>query len=636
MPTATPAKRARQRRVPSVPLPPTPPDVDRDTTLRGMRLTVAGRQYTIGGNIEGDPALAATIDGAATLRLPVRDTDGALRDALGTEAQLLDTGVVATVNGIDYALQQAEYGDGLVTLTMEDAVKERLSRYTRFLSMQRSRTATFPRFAQRLIEEASRPPLLPLASFIPELADAQAIPRPHAPGAAGKARGTGAAATNFTVKGQRATAFQLQMIDGLLTEAQRLNASPRVMVALIMAATQESRMGADMPKTGNDDEGILQQGRNWVSVAQAKNPAYAARAFLTGGLNDRGAPGWKQVHGNLKTVPGGYESAIKAVQISVGGYAQWQAESERTVQAWTGAEGDVGVVEVEPYEFTRGERRGRRESSWDAIGRYAEERAWYWWANLNTAHLASGNELRAASPSLEIHGDEPWLLTEPAWTWNPRRSIAEVTFKVSAERWGVQIGAVVACSEEPIRGRFIVAETSGFMVNPEVDVTLRRPVEKRQEPRQDAQIRTVSSTSRAAAIFSSSSSSSLTGGARQIVEAAASLASQIGGEGVYVGSDFRAGSTTSSGNVSDHSSNDATRAARDIGVRGINLITGPPSARLDRAVVAIGQAFGRSYSGGVRIVDTFQWRGYRVQIIWRTPEYGGHMGHIHIGARRGG
>lgn len=25
----------------------------------------------------------------------------------------------------------------------------------------------------------------------------------------------------------------------------------------------------------------------------------------------------------------------------------------------------------------------------------------------------------------------------------------------------------------------------------------------------------------------------------------------------------------------------------------------------------------------------------RIQGIWRTPEYGGHMGHIHIGARRG-
>ena len=28
------------------------------------------------------------------------------------------------------------------------------------------------------------------------------------------------------------------------------------------------------------------------------------------------------------------------------------------------------------------------------------------------------------------------------------------------------------------------------------------------------------------------------------------------------------------------------------------------------------------------------WRGFRVQIIWHTPEYGGHLGHIHVGVRR--
>jgi hypothetical protein len=49
--------------------------------------------------------------------------------------------------------------------------------------------------------------------------------------------------------------------------------------------------------------------------------------------------------------------------------------------------------------------------------------------------------------------------------------------------------------------------------------------------------------------------------------------------------------------------------------------------------------FGKNYSGGQRVVDTFTWKNaddgksYRIQIIWRTPEYGGHMGHIHVGAR---
>ena len=125
------------------------------------------------------------------------------------------------------------------------------------------------------------------------------------------------------------------------------------------------------------------------------------------------------------------------------------------------------------------------------------------------------------------------------------------------------------------------------------------------------------------------------GGAKGIVDNAFSIAHRTGGNRVYVGSGYRPGSTTTSGNVSDHTGNDASKAARDIGYQGRDLLTGPPAPELDHAVVAIGKAFGRDYGDGKHsIVDTFYWRGYRVQIIWRTPAFGGHMGHIHVGVKR--
>ncbi len=129
------------------------------------------------------------------------------------------------------------------------------------------------------------------------------------------------------------------------------------------------------------------------------------------------------------------------------------------------------------------------------------------------------------------------------------------------------------------------------------------------------------------------------GGARGIVEQAAVLAAEVGGKGVFVGSSHRPGDVLASGQPSDHSQNGDRLAARDIGVRGRNLLTGPPSRRLDKAVVAIGHAFGRpgygnGRSGPYQDADTFVWKGYRIQIIWRTPKWGGHMGHIHIGAKK--
>lgn len=125
------------------------------------------------------------------------------------------------------------------------------------------------------------------------------------------------------------------------------------------------------------------------------------------------------------------------------------------------------------------------------------------------------------------------------------------------------------------------------------------------------------------------------GGARGIVDQAYAIARRVGGSSIYVASAFRPGDRVGSGSPSDHSGNDRHRAARDIAKSGTNVFTGPPSAELDRAVVAIGKAFGRNYgtgrSGAFQNADTFIWRGYRVQIIWRTPRWGGHNGHIHIG-----
>lgn len=127
---------------------------------------------------------------------------------------------------------------------------------------------------------------------------------------------------------------------------------------------------------------------------------------------------------------------------------------------------------------------------------------------------------------------------------------------------------------------------------------------------------------------------STAGGARGIVEQAVAIAQKAGGDSIYVGSDHRPGERLPSGQPSDHSRDDAGMAARDIGKRGVDLIHGPPSPELDRATVAIGKAFGRDYGDGRgAVIDTFAWRGFRVQVIYRTSAYGGHLGHQHLGVR---
>jgi hypothetical protein len=118
--------------------------------------------------------------------------------------------------------------------------------------------------------------------------------------------------------------------------------------------------------------------------------------------------------------------------------------------------------------------------------------------------------------------------------------------------------------------------------------------------------------------------------AKAIVEKAVAIAAPYG---TYVCSSYRPGETLAGGGLSDHAGNDANRAARDISVPGIDCLHGPPQPNLDQAAVAIGKYFGRTYGlGAVVDADTFAWHGHRIQIIYRTPKYGDHRGHIHIGA----
>lgn len=322
----------------------------------------------------------------------------------------------------------------------------------------------------------------------PRATAATATPPAATPGDAGGRPGVGDAA-GITVKGQPATAAQRATIDQCLQEARELGASNRVMVAVVMAITQESEAGNPAltrrgDAAGPDSRGPFQQRTAWGPLETRMDPAGSTRLFLTANKG-HGVQGWKIVHGGLKNAPGDLSRAINKVQISQypDAYARHQAEAERTVAAWTGTEGaDFGTDAR--YDFTRGERGGARESSWEASGRLAEEVGWRRWAAGNVLYFASDQELRQAAPSLTIRGDEPWLLSRPAWDWGTGRAVAEVTLRVLADRWGVMPGGVVVLSTGgPIDGRWIVATVGGSRLDSrEVTITLRRPTMRRPEP----------------------------------------------------------------------------------------------------------------------------------------------------------
>lgn len=288
--------------------------------------------------------------------------------------------------------------------------------------------------------------------------------------------GVGTAAV--TVKGKRATSRQRHTIELVLKEAAAENASRRVMVAVVMTITQESTAGANMG--GGAHIGPYQQSSTWGTYSARMDPTRATRAFLAA---------WKHAHGSLRTAPGDLASAIEAVQHSGQPrlYAQWQGEATRTVTTYLGHDGlgaGASRTYAKRYEFTRGERNGQRETSWDAMGRLAEEVHARRWAAANVLHYVSDDELRAGVASLSMGGDEAWLIARPTWEWGARRTITEMVLRVLADRWDVMPGGVLIDERDgPTNGRWLVHAVSGTSLDsPEATVTLRRPVRLAAEP----------------------------------------------------------------------------------------------------------------------------------------------------------
>lgn len=296
-------------------------------------------------------------------------------------------------------------------------------------------------------------------------------------GQAGRTRGVGNA--EIKVKGVRATAKQRSTIDGVLQEAQSERASRRVMIAAIMCITQESGAGV-LEEPSGAHLGPFQQEASafYGSAAQRRDPTHSTSRFLAE---------WKRVNGGIKKAPGDLATGIELVQRSGRPdlYRQWEPEATRTVDHVL-ASGDVGeATYIKRYLFTRGERHGARENSWDAMARLVGEVGAYRWAAGNVLYAVSGDELRAGAASLTIDGDEPWLLAPPQWSWANNRAVVEVTLRVLADRWDVMPGAAVIMHDKfgVTSGRYMVWNVAGDRLDsPVATVVLRRPTRLKAEP----------------------------------------------------------------------------------------------------------------------------------------------------------
>ncbi|MFN8623363.1 MAG: hypothetical protein U0869_21715 [Chloroflexota bacterium] len=308
----------------------------------------------------------------------------------------------------------------------------------------------------------------------------------RAPGLADGAR--------VTVKGEPADAEQRRNITTILTvgSSQEFNAPRPVLIAAIMTATQESVIrntrGGD-----RDSAGVFQQrpSQGWGTYAQVTDVAHAAGKFF--------GPAVKAYRADPRI---SLNDLCQHVQKSgtPNAYGQWESEATRTVDAFTGgaAQSFTGTgahaqSRTRRYAFQRGQN-GKRENTWDCLGRLMDEVGWRRFAVRNTLYLISEEDLFASRPRLTVSEALPWVDSidgsilmgrkRPAKRDDARNpSVGELTVICRADRWIAPPGSTVEVEEMgPFDGRWLVAGTPRGLFSRDASIALRKPIAALPEP----------------------------------------------------------------------------------------------------------------------------------------------------------
>lgn len=309
-------------------------------------------------------------------------------------------------------------------------------------------------------------------------------------------------------------------------------------------------------------------------------------------------------------------------------YDQYRTQAQRILKEWGTTGGGLSRGQIfKPYKFWV----KRDETYWDAILRWAKEVEWRAFFSGGEFYYISEEDLYASrSRYTLIEGEDGISLIDGEQDY--RKKYNKLSVQARLHRWQVPPGTICTVAEMgSMDGRYLVETISRSLYSPEATIDAKTPTPELPEPRPEVR------QQGGGAVSPDNPEVNIDGGAAEIVNQAISIAISNGGSGVYVGNTKRDPVKLSGGSYEDHAEFNRMRAAADIGVRGVDMLHGPPPKQLDRAVVALGRAFGRDYgngtSGAFQNADNIQYRGFRIQIIWRTPEWGGHMGHIHFGVR---
>jgi NlpC/P60 family len=434
--------------------------------LRGSRFEYEIDRAVVSGTI------SRSIEGASTLELAVIDPNLELLNAafVTKDSDL-------AIEGFVYRLVQvAKVGDR-VTLTFENMVAAVLRKFVEPRKALRG-AVTRAQFAASLFKEARKE--LPLGSrFVTPTTAITSAPGRLSESKRDLERLPGFAPNALvTVKNKVADAEQREVIGRALDTGQQLRVSRKLMVCVVMTGTQESAC-RNLKGGDRDSVGFLQQRPSQGWPASRVIETDSAEFFKRAVAEDRKRPSLQ--HWEL----------CQAVQRSAfpRAYAAWKAEAERTVDAYTGKgdpKQDEPVTPAGRFEFRRGSLEdGTVESSWEALGRLAEEVNWRRFVSgpqdrdlyfisdkalMRSRPRARITQLRGGIDYIDFDVDEAKRVNTASFRAQATVSIAEPGSVIEVYGMGVA------------DGRWLVSEWSRGLWDPFSDTTLTTPEAALPEP----------------------------------------------------------------------------------------------------------------------------------------------------------
>lgn len=483
-------------RLPSSSLVKPPSDLD----LAKLNLALKGfhNENIVECVTEGE--IEQTIEGASTLTFRLLDYERILQDS-----PFLGKGVISEVDGLYFSLVGVGKEEDIFSLTFEDREVYYLRQYNSYLAAAWG-TTTRAEFIRSMVKEVKE---IRIPFVCPELDDT-ITPGDMSRGSLTddqQRRSGWSFSARVTSKNAPADQGQRAIIALIINIGLQRGARRKVIVCAMMTATQESN-NRNLEGGDRDSAGVFQQrpSQGWGTYEQVTDPVYATNKFY-----DKAIP-YDSEHPLAE-----YTVVCQAVQSSnyPDAYAAWRTEAEHNLtefgivgsdkQDSSGASNNqksqtpysnwtpASVGAGNEQQFRRGQmttdasgkKTVKKEDSWEASLRLADEVAWRRFIVAGKFYYASEPYLFKSKPQYVIKSEFDGPVLTVNYNYDIGKKNAVVTVTVFLERWSAPPGTVVEIQKMGIiNGRWLVATISRKFGSPVATVTLKKPRPVLAEPKQ--------------------------------------------------------------------------------------------------------------------------------------------------------